>query len=43
VRQLRHGDLIVAGETLAEDSAGRALGAGETVRPDPELTARLAA
>jgi hypothetical protein len=41
--ELRHGDLIVAGETLAEDGASRALGAGETVHPDPELTARLAA
>jgi uridine phosphorylase len=41
--ELRHGDLIVAGEALAEDGASRALGAGETVHADPELTARLAA
>jgi uridine phosphorylase len=40
---LRHGQLVVAGDALAEDGASRALGAGETVAPDPELTARLAA
>jgi uridine phosphorylase len=39
---LRHGDLIVAGEALAEDGASRALGAGESAKPDPELTVRLA-
>ena len=41
--ELEHGDLIVAGEALAEDGASRALGAGEVVRPDPALTGRLAA
>jgi uridine phosphorylase len=40
---LGHGELVVAGEVLAEDGSSRALGAGETVAPDPELTARLAA
>jgi uridine phosphorylase len=39
---LGHGDLIVAGEALAEDGASRALGAGEAAEPDPELTGRLA-
>jgi uridine phosphorylase len=39
---LGHGELIVAGEALAEDGASRALGAGEAVEPDPELTGRLA-
>jgi uridine phosphorylase len=38
---LHHGDLVVAGEALAEDGASRALGAGETAEPDPELTTRL--
>jgi purine-nucleoside phosphorylase len=40
--ELEHGDLVVAGEALAEDGASRALGAGETADPDPELTAALA-
>jgi DeoD family purine-nucleoside phosphorylase len=40
---MRHGDLVIAGEALAEDGASRALGAGETAEPDQELTARLAA
>jgi uridine phosphorylase len=39
---LRHGDLIVAGEALAEDGTSRALGAGEVAEPDPTLTGRLA-
>jgi uridine phosphorylase len=39
---LAHGEVIVAGEALAEDGASRALGAGETAEPDPDLTARLA-
>jgi DeoD family purine-nucleoside phosphorylase len=41
--ELQHGDLVVASDALAEDGASQALGAGETVAPDPELTARLAA
>jgi uridine phosphorylase len=41
--ELELGDLIVAGRSLAEDGASRALGAGEVAEPDPELTARLAA
>jgi uridine phosphorylase len=40
---LRHGELIVARDALAEDGASRALGAAEVAEPDPELTARLAA
>jgi uridine phosphorylase len=40
---LAHGDLVVVADALAEDGASRALGAGDAVRPDPELTARLAA
>ena len=40
---LGHGSLIVAGEALADDGTSLALGAGETVEPDPELTGRLAA
>ena len=39
---LAHGDLVVARDVLAEDGASRALGAGEVVEPDAELTARLA-
>lgn len=39
---LGHGDLVVAGDALAEDGASRALGAGEAAEPDPELTAGLA-
>lgn len=40
---LRHGDLIVAGEALAEDGTSRALGSGEEAEPDPDLSGRLAA
>src|SRR4051812_19148664 len=40
---LRHGDLIVAGDALAEDGASRALGASEAAEADPDLTGRLAA
>lgn len=36
------GDLLVAGEALASDGTSRALGAGERVSADRELTARLA-
>ncbi len=43
VDELGHGDLIVAGEALADDGTSRALGAGEVAQPDAELTARLAA
>jgi purine-nucleoside phosphorylase len=43
VEGIGHGDLIVAGEALAEDGASRALGASETAEPDHELTARIAA
>ncbi|HEX3293115.1 MAG TPA: hypothetical protein VHR38_05210 [Solirubrobacterales bacterium] len=39
---LLHGDLIVAGEALAEDGTSRALGAEEVAEPDPDLTGRLA-
>jgi DeoD family purine-nucleoside phosphorylase len=39
---LEHGDLVVAGEALAEDGTSRALGAGDVVEADAELTARLA-
>jgi uridine phosphorylase len=38
---LTHGDLVVAGEALAEDGTSRALGAGELAVADPELSARL--
>jgi uridine phosphorylase len=41
--ELRHGDLLVAGEALTEDGTSRALGAGELAEADAELTARLAA
>jgi uridine phosphorylase len=41
--QLEHGTLVVASDALAEDGASRALGAGDTATPDPELTATLAA
>jgi DeoD family purine-nucleoside phosphorylase len=37
------GDLLTAGEVLADDGASRALGAGDRVRPDDELTRSLAA
>jgi uridine phosphorylase len=39
---LGHGQLIAAGEALAEDGASRALGAGEIAEADPGLTRRLA-
>jgi uridine phosphorylase len=41
--ELGHGDLVVAGDALAEDGASRALGAGELAEPNPDLTATLAA
>src|SRR4051812_38610259 len=41
--ELEHGRLVVASDALVEDGTSRALGAGESVEPDPELTARLAA
>jgi uridine phosphorylase len=41
--KLELGALVVASDALAEDGASRALGAGETVEPDPDLTAQLAA
>ncbi|HSD24024.1 MAG TPA: hypothetical protein VLB79_06815 [Solirubrobacterales bacterium] len=41
--KLRHGDLLVVGEALAEDGASRDLGSGEVAEPDPELTGRLVA
>jgi uridine phosphorylase len=40
---LAHGDLVVAGEALAEDGTSRALGATETAVADEQLTERLAA
>jgi uridine phosphorylase len=40
---LAQGELIVAGDALAEDGASRALGAGEIAEPDRDLTGRLAA
>jgi uridine phosphorylase len=40
---LAHGELIVAGEALAEDGTSRALGAREIAEADPVLTGRLAA
>jgi uridine phosphorylase len=40
---LAHGELVVARDALAEDGASRALGAGETAEPDPDLTAALGA
>jgi uridine phosphorylase len=39
---LRLGELLVAGETLCEDGASRALGAGERAAADPGLLAALA-
>jgi uridine phosphorylase len=39
---LGHGDLIVAGEALADDGASRSLGASEVVEPDADLTRLLA-
>jgi uridine phosphorylase len=41
VGQLGRGDLVVVGEALAQDGASRTLGAGESMRPDSQLTARL--
>jgi uridine phosphorylase len=40
--ELGHGELVVAGDALAEDGASRALGAGEVAEPDADLTGRLA-
>jgi uridine phosphorylase len=40
--ELRHGELIVAGDALAEDGTSRALGAGATAEADPDLTKALA-
>jgi DeoD family purine-nucleoside phosphorylase len=37
------GDLVVAGEAIAEDGTSRALGAGDRAAGDPGLTAALAA
>jgi uridine phosphorylase len=37
------GQLLVADPAVSEDGASRALGAGERIAPDPELTAALAA
>jgi uridine phosphorylase len=42
-QDLQHGELVVAGDALAEDGASRALGAGEAAEPDAELTAALLA
>ena len=39
---LGHGEIVVAGEALAEDGTSRALGASGRVDPDRELTAALA-
>src|SRR5262245_63484841 len=39
---LAQGDLVVAGEALAEDGASQALGAEGLARPDEELTGALA-
>jgi uridine phosphorylase len=41
--KLAHGELLVAGDALAEDGASRALGAGEITEADPDLTRRLSA
>ena len=38
---LAQGELLVAGDALAEDGASRALGAGEIAEADPDLTERL--
>jgi uridine phosphorylase len=40
---LELGQLVIAGSALADDGASRALGAGETVDPDRELTDALLA
>jgi DeoD family purine-nucleoside phosphorylase len=39
--RLKLGDLVVAREAIAADGTSRALGAGERVAADPELTAAL--
>jgi uridine phosphorylase len=39
---LAHGELIVAGEALAEDGTSRALASGDVAEADPGLTGRLA-
>ena len=39
---LGHGELIVAGDALADDGTSRALGSGEVAEPDPDLTGRVA-
>jgi uridine phosphorylase len=41
--ELEHGQLVVASDALAEDGASRALGAGDSAEPDPDLMARLTA
>ena len=41
--ELEHGELVVAGDALAEDGASQALGSAEIAEPDPVLTAALAA
>jgi uridine phosphorylase len=41
--ELRLGELVVARDAIAADGTSRALGAGDRVEPDAELTARLAA
>src|SRR5215208_6330735 len=43
VDALALGDLVVADGVLAEDGTSRALGAAGTLRPDPDLQARLRA
>jgi purine-nucleoside phosphorylase len=43
VGDLALGDLIAASEAIAADGASRALGTGERVAADPELTSALAA
>jgi uridine phosphorylase len=39
--ELRIGDLVAVREAIAADGTSRALGAGDRVLPDPELTARI--
>ena len=41
--ELEHGELVVAGDALAEDGASQALGSAGIAEPDPVLTAALAA
>jgi DeoD family purine-nucleoside phosphorylase len=43
VDDLELGDLVAVSEAIAADGASRALGAGERLAADPELTRRLAA